>query len=156
MDDARIEKYLKDDFVSARTFYDNRAKTNKRIYTLLSLYLIVMSALLTVLTAVAPEGSCWRWIVPAFAATLTIATSVLNHTKAHENWLSFRASWDALERERRFYETSSGPYATAEHRNTLFVERVEAVLTREGADFFARHSRSEPGAVQELPAATDQ
>lgn len=151
MDDSRIEKYLTIDFVAARQFYDARAKTNKRVYSVFSLYLIIVSALLTVLTAVAPDGACWRWLAPALAATLSIAASVLNHSKAHENWLSFRASWDALERERRLFETLSGPYSKADDARTMFVERVEAIQAREGTDFFARHSKTDSGAGASIP-----
>lgn len=57
--------------------------------------------------------------------------------------LSYRGSWDALERERRFYETGAGPYKLTADKGVLFVERVEAIKTREGADFFARHAKGE-------------
>ena len=68
---------------------------------------------------------------------------MLAHLKSHENWLCYRASWDALERERRLFETASDPYHSVPNKAALFVERVEVVLTKEGADFFARHASGE-------------
>ena len=48
-----------------------------------------------------------------------------------------------MERERRFYETGTGEYRPAADKGALFVERVEAILSREGADFYARHAKGE-------------
>ncbi len=44
---------------------------------------------------------------------------------------------------RRLYEASAGPYAAVANRHTLFVERVEMILTKEGAEFYARHAKNE-------------
>ena len=143
MDESAIKKYLADDYAKALKFYDDRARSSKTAYRAFSIYLIVASALLTVLVALAPDQECWRIITPALSATLVIATGMLAHLKSHENWLSYRASWDALERERRLFETASGPYRSVPDKAALFVERVEAVLAKEGADFFARHASVE-------------
>ena len=143
MDEAAIKKYLAEDYAKASKFYDDRARWYKRLYRTFSIYLIVASAVLTPLVALAPDQECWRVMAAALSATLVIATGMLAHLKSHENWLSYRASWDALERERRLFETGSGPYRSFPDKAALFVERVEAVLTREGADFFARHASDE-------------
>ncbi len=140
MDEAVIKKYLDEDYAKACKFYDDRARTSKREYRALSIYLIVASAVLTPLVAFAPDQLCWRITAAALSATLVVATGLLAHLKCHENWLSYRASWDALERERRFFETGTGPYGSCPDKGVLFVERAEAVLTKEGADFFTRHA----------------
>ena len=143
MDEAAIKKYLAEDYAKASKFYDDRALFSKRVYRALSIYLVVASAVLTPLVALAPDQVWWRITTAALSATLVIATGILAHLKSHENWLSYRASWDALERERRFFETGSGPYLSLPDKSSLFVERVEAILTKEGTDFFARHASAE-------------
>jgi hypothetical protein len=143
MDEAAIKKYLAEDYARACKFYDDRANTSKRAYRALSIYLIVASAALTPLVAFAPNQGGWRITAAALSATLVVATGLLAHLKSYENWLSYRASWDALERERRLFETGAGPYRSLPDRGALFVERVEAVLTNEGANFFARHASAE-------------
>ena len=80
---------------------------------------------------------------------------MLAHLKCHENWLSYRASWDALERERRLFETGSGPYCSLPDKASLFVERVEAVLTMEGTNFFARHASNEKQDVNAGKSGTE-
>jgi uncharacterized protein DUF4231 len=143
MDEAAIEKYLTTDYAKAVKFYDDRAKTSKRWYRGLSIYMIVISASLTALIAFAPDNLCWRIISASVSATIVVATGLLAHFKCHENWLSYRGSWDALERERRFYETGIGTYKLATDKGATFVERIEAILAREGADFYARHAKGE-------------
>jgi hypothetical protein len=140
MDEAAISKYLTGDYARLLKFYDDRANSSKRSYRILSIYLIAISAVLTPLVAFAPAVTSWRIIAAALSATIGVATSLLAHLKCHENWLSYRAAWDALERERRFYETGTGDYKLVADRGVLFVERVETILSREGADFYARHT----------------
>ena len=143
MEESAINKYLAEDYAQALKFYDDRARLSKTIYRVFSIYLIVASAILTLLVALAPEQEWWRTMTAALSATLVIATGILAHLKSHENWLTYRSSWDALERERRLFETTSGPYCSVPDKSTLFVERVEAVLRKEGTDFFARHASGE-------------
>jgi hypothetical protein len=140
MDESAIKKYLAEDFVKARKFYDDRACASKWTYRTLSTYLVLASGVLTPLVALAPDQQGWRIAAAALSATVVVVAALLAHLKSHENWLSYRASWDALERERRLFETGTGPYQTVADKGALFVERVEAVLSREGADFYQRHA----------------
>jgi uncharacterized protein DUF4231 len=143
MDETAIKKYLATDYANALEFYDHRAGTSKRWYRVLSTYLIVVSAGLTPLIAFAPKNDVWRIIASVLSATIVMATGLLAQFKCHENWLSYRSSWDALERERRFYETEAGAYKSVADKGVLFVERVEALLAKEGADFYTRHAKSD-------------
>jgi hypothetical protein len=153
MGETAVSKYLSTDYAKAAKFYDDRATSSKRWYRGLSIYLIGVSAVLTPLVAFGPSGARWRIASAALSATIVIATSLLAHLKCHENWLSYRGSWDALERERRFYETGTGEYRLAADKAALFVERVEAILAREGADFYARHAKGEE--LAQKPAKPD-
>jgi hypothetical protein len=143
MDIDAQNKYLNTDFAKAIMFYDDRAKSAKRIYSCLSIYVITVSALLTPLVAFAPSDSSWRIFITLFSATIVIAAGLLSHLKSHENWLSYRASWDLLQRERRLYETHSGRYDLSSDPDKLFVEQVESILAKEGADFYSRYAKTD-------------
>jgi hypothetical protein len=151
MDDTAIKNYLAADYAKAVKFYDDRANSSRRWYRGLSIYLIAVSAGLTALIAFAPDTLHWRMISAVASATIVVATGLLAHFKCHENWLSYRGSWDALERERRFYETGSGAYKRVADKGVLFVERAEAILAKEGADFYARHAKSDEPAQTNVP-----
>lgn len=143
MNDAALKKYLDEDYAKTYKFYDDRASKAKLEYRVLSIYLIVGSAVLTPIVALMPDQGRWRIGAAVLSATLVVVTGLMTHLKSHENWLSYRASWDAMERERRFFETATGPYRTVSDKASLFVERVEGVSTNEGMDFFARHAHAE-------------
>src|SRR5262245_31058285 len=140
MNETAIKKYLDEDFQQALDFYDRRANRSKKWYRGLSVYLIVVAAALTPTVALTAEQDVWRIVSTILSATIMVATALLSHLKAHENWLSYRGSWDALKRERRLYETGVDVYASTLDKHALFVERVEAVLSREASDFYARHA----------------
>jgi predicted membrane protein len=143
MDETAIKNYLASDYAKAVKFYDDRANSSKRWYRVLSIYVIAVSAGLTVLVSFAPDALFWKILSAAVSATIVVATGLLAHLRCHENWLSYRGSWDALERERRFYQTGTGAYNSAADKGALFVERVESILTKEGADFYARHAKGD-------------
>jgi hypothetical protein len=137
-----LQKYISEDFNKALGFYDRRACSSKRLYRISSIYLIVASAILTPLVSFAPDTLIWRIILASITATVGIITGILSHFKSQENWLSYRSSWDALERERRWYETGTGPYKNVVEKEILFVERVENIRSKEGLDFYSRHAKS--------------
>jgi len=139
MTDEKLKEYMDNQFARVLTFYDVRSVMYKRWYRILSVYVIVVSAILAPFVAFAPAGLGWRIASAVISASIVIATSLLSQFKCHENWLSYRASWDALNREQRYHSAEIQDYKASQDKNALFVERVEAILTREGAEFYARH-----------------
>ena len=143
MDKTALTKYVTDEYPSAVKFYDDRARAAKLQYRILSVFVVAASASLTALVAFSSKDCTWRVISTTVSATIVIATGLLAHLKCHENWLSYRASWDALEREKRLFESGVGEYQSAEDKGALFVEQIEAIRAREGAGFYARHAKGE-------------
>jgi hypothetical protein len=139
----RFAKYLKNEYPAAAKFYDDRAVGAKRWYRFLSIYLITMSAALTVVTGLSFAGEFWKVAVPIASATIGIAAALLAHFKFHENWLSYRATWDALERERRYFEAGTEKYYGQSNPGDIFVSQVEAIRAQEADDFYARHRKTD-------------
>ena len=73
MEESVINKYLVEDYAKALKFYDDRARSSKRNYRIFSIYLIVASAILTPLVALAPDQESWRIVATTLSATLVIA-----------------------------------------------------------------------------------
>lgn len=153
MPEPAIKKFLDEEYPKAVEFYDKRASRAKLWFRVLSIYLFVVSAVLTVLVAIFKEEGWWHWIPVGLSASMGIVAALLSHLKCQENWLSYRGSWDAITRERRLYDAGAGEYKGVADRDTLFVERVEAIRTREGADFYSRHAKGEEQAKK--PTTTE-
>ncbi len=152
MPEPAIKKFLDEEYPKAVAFYDRGAVKAKRWFRGLSIYLILISAVLTLWIALGTAEDSCRWLRAAISASIGVATALLSHLKCQENWLSYRASWDAIERERRLYDAGAGEYKGVADKDTLFVERVEAIRTREGADFYSRHAKGEEQAKKPTTA----
>ncbi len=138
MTDQEFVEYRDNRFHSALGFYDRRARQNKFWYVAMSVFVVVASASVAVLTRV--EEPPWRTMSTILATSVTIVAAILGLFQFQQNWLSYRATWDALQREPHLRIAGLGEYQSATDRNALFVERVESLLAKEGADWLARHS----------------
>lgn len=139
MDEKEFEEYRNGRFAQMLSFYDARSVSNKRGYRAASVYLIVVSASLTPILALAPSTFGWRVAEALMSASLVAVGGIATQFKFHENWLAYRASWDALRREEQFRNAHLHEYKDAADRNALFVDRAESIFAREAAAFYARH-----------------
>jgi hypothetical protein len=148
MTDEQFIEYTNTEYKRALGYYDRRAKSNKRSYNVCSVYVLTVSIIVGPLLALSNSGGeLWRWCATLAAwlsPSIALAAGLLAHFKFHENWLSFRSTWDALGRERSLHAARLGPYESTEDVNRLFVQRVEDVRFSEGSDFYKRHKQDVP------------
>lgn len=141
MSEEKLMEYLKGRYAAMLAYYDKRAIQNKWAYRLFSWYIIVVSGFLAPLMAIKDfrEG-----LLPSFlTASIAVAAAILGHSKFHENWLRYRASWDCLKREPELHAAGIGPYQGATDRNAVLVSQVEMLIAGEGKEWFAKHSSAE-------------
>jgi len=137
MSDEKLAQYLKGRYAQMLAYYDKRAVQNKWAYRGFSWYVIVVSGFLAPVMAIKHlrEGP---W--PAFlTASVAVAAAVLGHSKFHENWLRYRATWDCLKREPELHSAGIGPYQGLPDPNAAFVLEVEALIAGEGREWLAKH-----------------
>jgi hypothetical protein len=61
----------------------------------------------------------------------TIGLSLLRFFKFDELWLNYRSTSEMLKKEEQHFRTLTGPYAEAAEPGKLFVERIEALISKE-------------------------
>jgi len=61
-----------------------------------------------------------------------------------DNWLSYRATWNAQNRELALRDAGIGPYEDTNDRNALVVKRADNVITREGSEWYIRQAKELP------------
>jgi len=149
MTDDEFNNYQTGRFAEALDWYDRRAAQNKKAYYGLSLYVLSGSGFLAV--AAMFQGDSWRIWNALIAFTVAASVGTLGLFKCHENWLSYRATWDSLKRELQLKLAGVGAYKAAPDRNTLFVERIESLMAREGAEWYSRHQYKTGEKKPELP-----
>ena len=139
MDRTEFEKYLKERYQDQVDWYDRRAQAMKRSYDRVQKLVIVLAALTTIAAAVGTTvgtvGDVSKWVTVAISAFVTIFTALLNTFKYRETWLNYRGTFDALKREKSYYLAQVSGYRSTADREGLFVQRVEAILTRESAEW---------------------
>jgi hypothetical protein len=144
--DDDYQKYLKDRYESLLTFYDTRSKQNKLGHRICSVFIIGMSGILAPL--IGTGALLQHPMLGAFmSASVVIATAVTSHYQFNENWLGYRRTWDTLKREPYLHDARVGDYGSAPDRNILFVQRVEAIASDEGADWYGRHLKQQERSV---------
>ncbi len=143
MTDDEFQAYLANRHSQMVQFYDERAGQNKLGYRVLSVYVILISlGLAATLPFVPQDCALLRWLFSILLASIAGASGLLAHFQFHENWLRYRSTWDALQREPHLRTARVGDYAAAPDRNSLFVQRVEALVSAEGAEWLRKSKQS--------------
>ena len=142
MTDDEYQKYLKDRYGPLLRFYDTRAQENKIGHRVCSVFVIGMSGILAPLIG---AGALLKHpMLGAFmSASVVIATAITSHYQFNENWLAYRRTWDTLKREPYLHDAGVGDYGSGSDRNILFVQRIEAIVSDEGTEWYGRHLRQQ-------------
>ena len=145
MTDNEFAAYRDGRFSKILEFYDSRAITNQKRYHFCSMYVLATSVAIAPILAINLIAKNNGTIAAAILApTVALANGIAAHFKFHDNWLSYRATWDALNHELARRDAGIGAYQNASDRNALFVERVEDLITKEGSDWYSRLTTEAP------------
>ena len=138
--EGKFEEYLKERYQDQIEWYSKKSSQNKQYYQWFQWAVIIISASVPVLVASMPT---WKWITVALSIILAIATAALKTFKFQENWVNYRTIAETLKKEKHYYDAEAGEYATVEDKRQLFVEIVEALLSRENTLWMIIHRRRE-------------
>ena len=141
MEEDKFKKYLKERYEDEISWYDIRSSKNKRYYQWFQWAAIIISASLPAQVVLVPEK--FKWITVIVSIVLAIATTALKTFKFEENWINYRTIAETLKKEKHYYDAGAIEYDTAEDRERLFVERVEALISRENTLWMAIHTKKE-------------
>ena len=141
MEEKEFENYLKERYGPEVSWYDNRASRNKQYYQGFQWAAIIISASVPVLVVSMPDK--FKWITAILSIVLAIATAALKAFKFQENWISYRTIAETLRKEKHYYDAGATEYAAVEDKEQLFVERVEALISRENTLWMTIHRRRE-------------
>jgi len=135
-------------------YYDKRAVAAKRGYNICSIYILFVSIAISPIQGLGLNGSgstIAKVLVMVLSPTVALAAGLAAHFRFHEHWITYRATWDALSRERSMHDAQAGPYRHAVEHNALFVERVEEIVAKEGKEFYSRQASQSRGAQTDEP-----
>jgi Protein of unknown function (DUF4231) len=138
-------------------WYGDRSSWNQRCYKTLKVIVIVVAASIPVLSGLPtdmPEGALLRWVLGVLGALVAIIEGIQQVYQFHTNWISYRATGEALKREKFLYLAKAGPYAAAADSNVLLAERIEALMTQENAKWLSSQEIADKSGTKSPEAST--
>lgn len=123
-----------DDPVMARlqeqiAWYSRKSLQNQRWFKTLKILQLLCAALIPVLAAT----SIPTVVVAVLGALILVLEGLQQMNQYQQNWISYRATSEALKHEKYLYIASAGPYERARDPRTLLAERVESLVSQEQA-----------------------
>ncbi len=113
------------------SWYDTKSLSNQRTYKRVKVFEIIAAASIPFITPM--PGMYVKWIVGVLGVLITVSEGIIQLNQYNKNWISYRATNEALKREKYLYLGSAGPYAGAAAANAhaMLAERVEGILAQE-------------------------
>ena len=119
-------------------WYDRKSAAAQRAYKRVKTGELVVAAAVPVVAGVGAAPL----LTAALAAVVVVAEGILQLNGWQANWTLYRATAEALTREKYLHLSQAGPYA-GEDRDRVLAERVEALVAQEQASWTEARSRSE-------------
>jgi len=130
-------------------WYDKHGIVNRLMFLTQKTIVIVAAALIPFLSGLKLSGE-WlgigatQWISGGLGVLIAILESLQQLHQYHANWIGYRATCEALRREKFLYLAKAGPYAGANDPGVLLAERVESLASQENAKWTAAQVLPEP------------
>ena len=123
-----------DDVTQARledqiSWYDRKSRYNQRLYKTLKFATVALAAIVPLASALKTSP----FVAGAAGVLIILVEAVQQMNQYHHNWISYRATCEALRHEKYLYAATAGPYSTAEVPARLLAERIESLVSQEHA-----------------------
>jgi hypothetical protein len=116
------------------TWYDTKAGRSQQAYKRLKIVQLVVGATVPVVAALSLPAA----VTATLAAIVVLAEGIQQLNQWQTNWVLYRSTAEALQREKFLYYAEAGPYRSPD-RDRRLAERVDDVLSRETVKWFESH-----------------
>jgi hypothetical protein len=108
-------------------WYDRAARGNRRAYQALRLGSVTFAAAVPVLTTARAPA-----VATAIAGGVIVVFEGIQQVfRFHDRYITFRSAWNALDREKRLFESRAGRYADNARPEQTLAERLDEILSTE-------------------------
>ena len=128
------EEYIEQRLSDQIGWYDGKSGANQCWFKRLRFAEIVAAATIPFLSGFAGDSFPIKIAIGALGVFVAVLASLLGLLHLQEHWIEYRATAESLTREKFLFLTQTEPY----HRDDAFhllVQRVEALLSKENADW---------------------
>lgn len=145
------EEYLTRRVDEQFSWYEAKSKSMKQSYYLSKTIVIVSSALIPLLVGLSDSiNENLKYIAAALGAVVAISEGILSLKKYRENWLIYRSTAEALQREKLMLINRIGAYSDGDEKQIFknFVERAEQIMSSENTAWMSVTSTKTEGSEQ--------
>jgi hypothetical protein len=127
-------------------WYDRSATRYRRGYQGLKIATLILGGGVTVLAAIGAPA----WLTASLAATIVAAEGTQQLFQLHANWISYRATAEALRQQAFLYAAHVDPYTDPATRRDRLADVIRTITTTENTSWAKAMQQHAPG----TPAAT--
>lgn len=121
-------------------WYDRKSSQAQKAYKRMKMVEIFAAAVIPFLAGMhVPEAA---WITGALGVLITIFEGVLHLNQYQQHWTDYRTTCEALRHEKFLYLADAAPYGDAANVRAILAERVEALVSRENAQWSQLQSQT--------------
>ena len=128
------EEYVEQRINDQIGWYDRKSTTNQRWFKRLRFAEIVAAAAIPFLSGFAGNSVPIKIAIGALGVFVAVIASLLGLLQLQVHWIEYRATAESLRREKFLFLTQTAPYDKDDAFH-LFVQRVEALLTKENTEW---------------------
>ena len=128
------EEYVEQRLSDQIGWYDRKSGANHRWFKWLRFAEIAAAATIPFLSGFAGGSFPMKIAIGALGVIVAVIASLLGLLQLQEHWIEYRATAESLRREKFLFLTQTEPY-DKEDAFHLLVQRVEALLSKENADW---------------------
>lgn len=131
MTEQQFCKYLTNRFEDQRNWLDGKSIKYKRWHQHMMVTTIILAGIAPLVTALVPVTA----VPVVISGLVSIIASLHQASRFKELWTTYRATSEAMKREKHLFEAGIRDYREREleQKRALFVERIEELLFREHA-----------------------
>jgi Protein of unknown function (DUF4231) len=142
-DDAERRDPLWQQLAAQFRWYDRSATRCRRGYQALKIATLILGGAVTVLAAIGASA----WLTASMAAAIVGAEGVQQLFQLHVNWISYRATAEALRQQAFLYVARVGPYTDLATRRDRLADAISAITTTENTSWAKNMKQKPPDAA---------
>ncbi len=122
-------------------WYDSRSERNERRFKLVKGLQLLAGATIPVVATIGVHSA----IPAALGSAVVVLEGVLQLNQYQQNWISYRATCEALRHEKYLFLAGAGPYAVTANGRALLADRIEGLISQEHAKWVStREEAAQP------------
>ena len=128
------QQYIKKRYQAQVQWYSGKASANKKAYQIYHTSIAILSAVITIAVGIGMHDRdhiFWQVVSLTASAAVAVLAGLQRTLRFRENWVEYRTTAEDLKKEEYYHQFRCGDYATSASPDRLFVERAEALISRQ-------------------------